>query len=66
MLRRTKEQVAKDLPAKTETILWCEMEAKQRTIYNSFKDDYRKAILEKIEKEGFAKAGIFILAGLTK
>ena len=66
MLRRTKEQVAKDLPDKTETILWCEMEGKQRTIYNSFREDYRKKILEKIEKEGFAKAGIFILSGLTK
>lgn len=66
MLRRTKEQVAKDLPEKTETILWCEMEGKQRTIYNSFKEDYRKTILKKIEEEGFAKAGIFILSGLTK
>ena len=66
MLRRTKEQVAKDLPEKTETILWCEMESKQRTIYNSFRDDYRKNIMEKIEKEGFAKAGIYILSGLTK
>jgi len=66
MLRRTKEQVAKDLPAKTETILWCEMEGKQRTIYNSFRDDYRKTIMEKIETEGFAKASLFILSGLTK
>ena len=66
MLRRTKEQVAKDLPDKTETILWCEMEGKQRTIYNSFKDEYRKNILKKIEEEGFAKAGIYILSGLTK
>jgi SNF2 family DNA or RNA helicase len=66
MLRRTKEQVAKDLPAKTETILWCEMEAKQRSIYNSFKEEYRKKILEKIETEGYSKAGIYILAGLTK
>jgi len=66
MLRRTKEQVAKDLPAKTETILWCQMENKQRTIYNSFKDEYRKNIMQKIEEEGFAKAGIYILSGLTK
>ncbi len=66
MLRRTKEQVAKDLPEKTETILWCEMEGKQRTIYNSFKDEYRKNIMKKIEEEGFAKAGIYILSGLTK
>jgi non-specific serine/threonine protein kinase len=43
MLRRTKEQVAKDLPSKTESILWCEMESKQRTIYNSFKSTTAKA-----------------------
>lgn len=66
ILRRTKEQVAKDLPEKTETILWCEMDKEQRKIYNSFKDYYRKEILKKIETEGFAKAGIFILSGLTK
>ncbi|HSK13198.1 MAG TPA: SNF2-related protein, partial [Phnomibacter sp.] len=30
ILRRTKEQVAKDLPEKTETILFCEMEGEQR------------------------------------
>ena len=66
MLRRTKEQVAKDLPEKTETILWCEMESKQRAIYNSFRDDYRNNIMKKIEEEGFNKAGIYILSGLTK
>ena len=33
ILRRTKEQVAKDLPDKTETILYCEMEDEQRNIY---------------------------------
>jgi non-specific serine/threonine protein kinase len=66
ILRRTKEQVAKDLPEKTETILWCEMDKEQRKIYNSFKDYYRKEILKKIETDGFAKAGMFILSGLTK
>ena len=66
MLRRTKEQVAKDLPSKTESILWCEMEPKQRTIYNSFKEHYRKSIMKKIEEDGFANASIFILSGLTK
>ena len=30
ILRRTKEQVAKDLPEKSETILFCEMEDEQR------------------------------------
>jgi SNF2-related domain/Bacterial SNF2 helicase associated len=32
ILRRTKEQVARDLPEKTETILFCEMEDEQRKV----------------------------------
>jgi len=33
ILRRTKEQVARDLPEKQEMILFCEMEDEQRKIY---------------------------------
>lgn len=66
MLRRTKEQVAKDLPDKTEMILWCEMENEQRKIYNSFKEHYRQNIMEKIAAEGIGKSSFFILEGLTK
>ena len=66
MLRRTKEQVAKDLPDKTEMILWCEMNTAQRKIYNSFKEHYRQSILGHIEEDGMGKSSIFILEGLTK
>ena len=38
VLRRTKEQVAKDLPDRTEMILWCEMGEEQRRIYDRFKE----------------------------
>jgi len=66
MLRRTKEQVAKDLPDKTEMILWCEMGDEQRKLYDSYKEHYRESILEQIETEGMGKSSIFILDGLTK
>lgn len=66
MLRRTKEQVAKDLPDKTEMILWCEMDKVQREIYNSFKDHYRESILGHIAEDGMGKSSIYILEGLTK
>jgi SNF2 family DNA or RNA helicase len=33
LLRRTKQQVLKDLPEKTEQTLFCEMEGRQREIY---------------------------------
>ena len=66
ILRRTKEQVAKDLPDKTEMILWCEMGDEQRKIYNSFKEHYRESILERISEDGMGKSSIYILEGLTK
>ena len=66
ILRRTKEQVAGDLPDKTEMILWCEMGPEQRKIYNSFKEHYRDSILDRIAEEGVGKSSIYILEGLTK
>ena len=66
MLRRTKEQVAKDLPDKTESILWCKMEKEQEKIYNSFKEHYRLMLMGKIEEQGLAKSSFYVLEGLTK
>ena len=66
MLRRTKEQVAKDLPDRTEMILWCEMGEEQRKIYDSFKEHYRESLLERIEADGMGKSSIYLLEGLTK
>ena len=66
LLRRTKEQVAKDLPEKTETILYCEMGAEQRKIYDAYRNIYRSQILGMIEEKGMEKSQMHILQGLTK
>jgi non-specific serine/threonine protein kinase len=66
ILRRTKEQVAKDLPEKTETILFCEMQAGQREIYEAFRMDYRNKILGVINEQGIQKSQLTILQGLMK
>jgi non-specific serine/threonine protein kinase len=66
ILRRTKEQVAKDLPEKTETILFCEMEEEQRTIYDAHRNDYRDKILGVIDTQGIQKSQFTILQGLMK
>ena len=66
ILRRTKEQVAKDLPEKTETILFCEMQAEQREIYEAFRMDYRNKILGVINEQGIQKSQLTILQGLMK
>ncbi len=66
LLRRTKEQVAKDLPEKTETILFCEMGPEQRRIYDAYRNTYRSQILGLIEERGMERSQMHILQGLTK
>ncbi len=66
ILRRTKEQVAKDLPDKTETILFCEMGSEQRSIYNAYRNDFRERIMGTIEQKGIQRSQLTILQGLMK
>jgi len=66
ILRRTKEQVAKDLPDKTETILFCEMDKEQRKIYDAYRNSYRDKILGTIDQQGIDKSQLTILQGLMK
>ncbi len=66
MLRRTKAEVASDLPEKTESIIWCQMSDEQQELYNTYKDFYRGALTQKIASDGIGKAGIYILEGLLR
>jgi non-specific serine/threonine protein kinase len=66
ILRRTKEQVAKDLPDKTEMILFCEMGPEQRKIYDAYRNDFRDKILGVVESQGIGKSQLTILQGLMK
>ncbi|HMC98495.1 MAG TPA: DEAD/DEAH box helicase, partial [Ferruginibacter sp.] len=66
ILRRTKEQVAKDLPEKQEMILWCEMEDNQRKIYEAYRNDFRDKILGTIQEQGIQRSQLTILQGLMK
>ncbi|RFC55862.1 SNF2-related protein [Brumimicrobium aurantiacum] len=66
LLRRTKTQVAKELPTKTEVVIYCEMGQRQRQVYNEFKDYFKQKINDQIEDEGINKSQMYILQGLTK
>jgi len=66
VLRRKKEQVARDLPALTEQIRYCGMSKEQKTSYEKEKSIIRNNILQNIEKDGMDKSAIVILQGLTK
>lgn len=66
VLRRTKEQVARDLPPLTEQIRYCGMSKEQQKSYEKEKSIIRNNILQNIEKDGMEKSAIVILQGLTK
>jgi len=66
ILRRTKEQVARDLPAKLEQTIYCELEPEQRKHYEELKNYYRANLLELIATEGINKAKIRILEALLR
>lgn len=66
VLRRTKSQVAKELPPKTEQIIYCEMTDGQAEYYESTKSEYRNALLEGMVQQGGQTAQIALLQGLTK
>ena len=66
ILRRTKEQVARELPAKSEQTIYCEMEPEQRKLYNELREHYRNALLKRIETDGLAKSKIQVLEALLR
>jgi non-specific serine/threonine protein kinase len=66
ILRRTKEQVAKDLPEKQEMVLYCEMAEEQRKIYDAYRNDYRDKIMGVVNEQGLQKSQLTILQGLMK
>ena len=46
ILRRTKSQVATELPAKTEQTIYCDLEAKDKKLYDELRDYYRARLLK--------------------
>jgi superfamily II DNA or RNA helicase len=66
ILRRTKEQVAKELPPKTEQTIYCEMESAQRKLYNELRQHYRDSLLKRIETDGLAKSKMQVLTALLR
>jgi superfamily II DNA or RNA helicase len=66
ILRRTKQQVAKELPEKLEQTIYCEMDEGQRRQYEELRDYYRQSLLEKVSRQGINKSKIQILEALLR
>jgi SNF2 family DNA or RNA helicase len=66
MLRRTKEQVAADLPPKTEQTLYCELERPQRALYDELRAHYRRTLLDGPGASGRQRAPLQVLEALLR
>ncbi|MDB4919048.1 DEAD/DEAH box helicase [Mucilaginibacter sp.] len=65
ILRRIKQQVASDLPEKTEMVLYCEMKAEQRTIYDAYEREFRDYISATTD-DLLKKTPMNVLKGITR
>ena len=66
ILRRTKKQVAPELPDRVEQTVVVELDADQRRSYNELRDYYRQKLLNKIDTDGIGKSQIVILEALLR
>jgi SNF2 family DNA or RNA helicase len=66
VLRRTKQQVASELPPKIEHLYYSDMSEEQEKIYEETKSYYRNELLKMITEQGVGRSQIQLLQGLNK
>ena len=66
ILRRMKKDVLEELPEKTERKMVSDMTDEQKEVYMSYLEDMRKKINSEINKNGFERSRMMILASLTR
>ncbi len=66
ILRRTKQQVARELPEKTETVLRVDLAGTQADLYETVRATMDKKLREAIAKQGLARSQIMVLDALLK
>ncbi|HEY1007593.1 MAG TPA: DEAD/DEAH box helicase, partial [Sphingobacteriaceae bacterium] len=66
VLRRTKSQVATELPPKSEQTLYCDMSEEQSQYYEKVKSEYRTELLKSLEEGSFQASRVQVLQGLTQ
>lgn len=66
ILRRLKKEVLKELPDKTDTIMYNDMDEEQRKIYKAFLSSAKVSVQSEIKQNGFEKSKMKILALITR
>jgi superfamily II DNA or RNA helicase len=66
VLRRTKEQVAKDLPEKIEQIVYCELTPEQERVYEEILRRTKADVMERVERDGLGASKLHVLEALLR
>src|SRR5207302_2418905 len=66
ILRRTKKEVARELPEKFEQTIVCNMGKQQEELYAELRDHYRNSLLGLVKKQGLARSKIHVLEALLR
>jgi superfamily II DNA or RNA helicase len=66
ILRRTKQQVARELPAKTEQTIFCELGDAQRKQYDELRQHYRESLLKRVGQQGLGRSKMHVLEALLR
>jgi superfamily II DNA or RNA helicase len=66
ILRRTKKQVARELPEKTEQTILCEFDAEQRKQYEDLRKFYREKLLSRVDAQGLNRSKMHVLEALLR
>ncbi len=66
LLRRTKEDVAPELPDRTEVSLACDLSPLQRRLYRGVAEAARRDVFAVVEEQGIESATVHVLAALTR
>ena len=66
ILRRTKEQVAPELPSRTEQTIYCELDEAQRASYDQLRSFFRVSLLKRVEEDGLSKSRMHVLEALLR
>ena len=66
ILRRMKEDVLKDLPPISEIVYHCQLSAVQQELYRSYAQSARDELSKLVERDGFNRVQIHVLATLTR
>jgi superfamily II DNA or RNA helicase len=66
ILRRTKQQVARELPEKTEQTLYCDLEPREKKLYDELRDYYRARLLKNGDGESMNKIKFQALEALLR